>query len=98
MSKPLFWCAFEFVGEGPKTEVAGFMIGEGSRPVDGWEAKGDVPNKEVPVDFPSLITTVDLKISSSSFKALYLSSCDFTEAKAPPEGVSEFIEVTDGGT
>ena len=56
MSKPLFWCAFEFVGEGPKTEVAGFMIGEGSRPVDGWEAKGDVPNKEVPVDFPVTLT------------------------------------------
>ena len=28
----------------------------------------------MPVDFPSVMTTVDLKISSRSFKAAYLSS------------------------
>jgi len=54
-------------------------------------AKGDDPKRDVPVDLllPSLMTTVDLKISSSSFKALYLSSMGLmgVAAAALEEGV-----------
>ena len=68
LSRPLLPFAAMFVGEGPKTEV---LRGGGS----GWEEViGDEPKIDVPVDFPSLKTTVDLKTSSNSFKALYLSS------------------------
>ena len=67
LSSPLLPFAAMFVGEGPKTEV---LRGGGS----GWEVIGDEPKIDVPVDFPSLKTTVDLKTSSNSFRALYLSS------------------------
>jgi len=66
LSSPLLPFAAMFVGEGPKTEGgSGWVI---------WLVMGDEPKIDVPVDFPSLKTTVDLKTSSNSFKALYLSS------------------------
>ena len=67
------------VGEGPKTDV--LITGDGS---GCWEAIGDEPKIDVPVDFPSLNTTVDLKISSNSLRALYLSCCtDFWPCSRP---------------
>jgi len=81
-SNPLLSCIMtvegelKFVGEGPNT----FVIGDG---LTGCVAKGDEPKMEAPADCPSLTVTVDLKISSSSFNALYLSVAFLDSAGRP---------------
>ena len=75
LSMPEPFCWF---GDGPKTDVltpaaCGGVCGRASCPLL-LAVIGLDPNIEVPVDLPSSITQVVLKISSNSFKALYLSS------------------------
>ena len=55
---------------------------------------------DVPVDLPSVMTTVDLKISSRSFKAAYLSSASVLVSSGGGlealEGVVVFLGVITG--
>ena len=71
------------VGDGPKTFAAEGWDGAAGGPDDEVAAAGangvagtmgDDPKSDVPVDFPSLMTTVFLNKSSRSLRAAYLSS------------------------
>ena len=92
-----------FVGDGPKTlVVAEGWDGAGGGPDEEVAADangpagaiGDDPKSDVPVDFPSFMTTVFLNKSSRSLRAAYLSSAVVVSiAGLEALGIAEFFGV-----
>ena len=91
------------VGDGPKTlVVAEGWDGAGGAPDEEVAADangpagaiGDDPKSDVPVDFPSFMTTVFLNKSSRSLRAAYLSSAVVVSiAGLEALGIAEFFGV-----